>query len=521
MILINSAKFIVSDLQAEFGKIPPAFMPFGSKRLYVHQASVLKRSFLNEEIYLSLPSDYQIPKSDQEFLQLLGITVIQNSSQLSLRESVNCSLLKIDQQLESIRILHGDTLFSELPQEADLINVTKPKSQQSWFSEEVNPKGEIVWSGYFAFSDPELLLESLSNENDFESAVLSYDKNRPMKRNLAISWQDFGHSSTYYLARQSNLVTRKFNHLEYDNGILRKSGDDLQLSAEVSWYREIPTQLRKFTPQLIHVDNNSGSSSYSMEYLPIPALSEIFVYGHQSTLFWMDIFSLIDELLDTLRKSRRNDLVSVENIEYSTNFEKHLSRRLVLLDSSDCPINQDDKIIVNGEPAISIHELAIKCLEIMSKEKVVESVVHGDLCLGNILFESRMNQIRLIDPRGQNFEGIETIYGDQRYDLAKLAHSVIGNYDSIIAEHFYLKHSKFEENWVLDFTIWKPENYAEIESLFFKKFLENYTNRESVIAIMILLFISMIPLHSEDPKRQLAFISNSISLHYQFFRESK
>lgn len=521
MILINSAKFIVSDLQADFGKIPPAFMPFGSKRLYVHQASVLKRSFLNEEIYLSLPTDYQIPKSDQEFLQLLGIRVIQNSSQLSLKESVACSLLKIDQHFESIRILHGDTLFSELPQEADLINVTKPKSQQSWFSEEVNPDGDIVWSGYFAFSDPELLLESLSKGNDFESAVLLYDKNRPMKRNLAISWQDFGHSSTYYLARQSNLVTRKFNHLEYDNGILRKSGDNLQLSAEVSWYREIPPQLRKFAPQLVQVDENSGSCNYSMEYLPIPALSEIFVYGHQSTLFWEDIFLLIDELLGTLRTSQRSDVVLHGNNGYSTNFEKHLSTRLELLDSSDCPINQDDKVFVNGEAAISMHELATKCLEKISKEKVVESVVHGDLCLGNILFESRMNQIRLIDPRGQNFEGIETINGDQRYDLAKLAHSVIGNYDSIIAEHFYLKHSKFEENWVLDFTIWKPENYAEIESLFFKKFLEDNTNRESIIAIMILLFITMVPLHSEDPKRQLAFISNSISLHYQFFRDSK
>ena len=87
MILINSAKFIVSDLQAEFGKIPPAFMPFGSKRLYVHQASVLKRSFLNEEIYLSLPSDYQIPKSDQEFLQLLGITVIENRPAIRINKN--------------------------------------------------------------------------------------------------------------------------------------------------------------------------------------------------------------------------------------------------------------------------------------------------------------------------------------------------------------------------------------------------------------------------------------------------
>ena len=58
------------------------------------------------------------------------------------------------------------------------------------------------------------------------------------------------------------------------------------------------------------------------------------------------------------------------------------------------------------------------------------SIVHGDLAFSNILYSPRNTIFKFIDPRG-NFV-IDTIYGDYRYDLAKLRHCYHGRYDEII-----------------------------------------------------------------------------------------
>ncbi len=517
MILINSAKFIVSDLQADFGKIPAAFVPIGGERLYVSQASALKKSFPGERIYLSLPIEYPIPTTDQECLKNLEITVIQNLSKISLIESMQCSLKEISDLDDSIRVLHGDTSFSEFPLEIDLIGVSEPKSEQNWFSEQTALNRRIVWSGYFAFSDYELLKASLDKEHNFETAVLLYDKKIIMHRNLMPSWQDLGHAATYYLARQNRLVTRAFNRLHYKNGVLEKSGDIHKINAEVNWYQSVPLQIRKYAPQLLRVNQNNNFSSYSIEYLPIPALSEILVFGNQPTLFWEKIFSLIEEFIVDCRNSDTLEYVSPNDGDFITVFASHVTKRLAFLDESECQIKQDDEIVVNGKTAVSIREVATACLEIIGGGRVIPSIVHGDLCLGNVLFESRMNQIRIIDPRGLDFEDSETIYGDQRYDIAKLAHSIIGCYDHIIANHFRLEHELINEKMKIIFEVKRPETFESIERVFYEKFLRNQKYQDDVLAIVILLFITMTPLHSENPERQLAFLSNSVMLYDRFF----
>ena len=54
------------------------------------------------------------------------------------------------------------------------------------------------------------------------------------------------------------------------------------------------------------------------------------------------------------------------------------------------------------------------------------SIMHGDFCLSNILYDLRSRICKLLDPRGSF--GASGIYGDPRYDVAKLYHSVYGLY---------------------------------------------------------------------------------------------
>ena len=521
MILVNSGNFIVSDLQADFGKIPAAFVPIAGNRLYLSQASVLKRIFPHESIYLSLPIEFRIPKKDQENLENLEITVIRNPCELSLNESIHLALKKIVPNSSPVRILHGDTFFSEFPLEADLINVSETKSQQSWFSEEAYVDEKIVWSGYFAFSDQAILMSCLEKERNFETAVLLYDKELPLHRNYSESWQDLGHAATFYLARKNSLVSRTFNRLQFKNGVLEKCGESSKINAEVYWYRNIPSQLRKYVPQIIGDVQGEHLPSYTMDYLPLPTLSEILVFGNQPFLFWEEFHSLLGELLEVFSECEILESNTINNEHFKEKLSAHVNERLTSLERSECHISQDHKIVVNEEAEVSIRQITLECLEIIGNGRVIPAVIHGDLCLSNVLFESRMNQIRIVDPRGQDFEGNETIFGDQRYDLAKLAQSFMGYYDYIIAGYFSLEDVYEDEKWKVKFKIELPETAERIADNFYERFIENQTYRDDVVAVMILLFITMTPLHSEDSQRQLAFLCNSVLLYHRFFGASK
>ena len=136
------------------------------------------------------------------------------------------------------------------------------------------------------------------------------------------------------------------------------------------------------------------------------------------------------------------------------------------------------------------------------------TISHGDFCFSNILYDSRVGCIKCIDPRGMLPNGEMSVYGDKRYDLAKLYHSVIGLYDFIIAGQFTIESSSKIDFPVLD------EIDPNLSDYFRASILDKTAYKESeILAITIQLFISMLPLHSDRPERQDAFIANAIRLY--------
>lgn len=66
------------------------------------------------------------------------------------------------------------------------------------------------------------------------------------------------------------------------------------------------------------------------------------------------------------------------------------------------------------------------------------TIIHGDCTFSNTLVDD-LNQVWFIDPRG-TFGGSK-IYGDPRYDWAKLYYSAVGNYDKINSKKFSVDRS--------------------------------------------------------------------------------
>ena len=131
------------------------------------------------------------------------------------------------------------------------------------------------------------------------------------------------------------------------------------------------------------------------------------------------------------------------------------------------------------------------------------------------MYDSRSNGIKVIDPRGLNIQQELTIYGNQSYDLAKLCHSFIGLYDFIIADAFKLE--KNEEIGVkLTFNL--DERLKDVQKIFMEKSLLLEISNKDIIAPTILLFLSMIPLHFDKPRRQEAMLANALRLYVEWLK---
>ena len=129
------------------------------------------------------------------------------------------------------------------------------------------------------------------------------------------------------------------------------------------------------------------------------------------------------------------------------------------------------------------------------------------------MYDNRNNIVRLIDPRG-NFGGYG-IYGDNNYELAKLLHSLDGKYDLIVEDLFEVNLTDEEINY----RIFYNQKQDDIKNLFYEKLKEYGIDRKKIQLIESLLFLSMVPLHSDSYDRQLLMISLGIEKINKFLKE--
>src|SRR4051794_22912874 len=110
MLLITSGAYVESELFSEFGKIPPAFLPVGNKRLYRYQIEQFGE--LHEKVHLTIPSDFTLDEADAIYLRNHEVQVYRTRPGISLGSAVHDFLTgaAIDGPLH---ILYGDTLITD------------------------------------------------------------------------------------------------------------------------------------------------------------------------------------------------------------------------------------------------------------------------------------------------------------------------------------------------------------------------------------------------------------------------
>ena len=96
-------------------------------------------------------------------------------------------------------------------------------------------------------------------------------------------------------------------------------------------------------------------------------------------------------------------------------------------------------------------------------------------------------------------------FGDIKYDVAKLRHSIVGQYDFIINNLFNIQ---LKEN-IIKYQIFSNKKYLFLSRYFDSK-IERFWSLEKIKLIEGLLFLSMLPLHKDYFKRQLVMYSIGI-----------
>lgn len=173
-----------------------------------------------------------------------------------------------------------------------------------------------------------------------------------------------------------------------------------KIEAETNWFKQLPAQLKRFTPQLISSGyTEQNKPFYETEYLPILPLNEIFVHGKNPITYWEKILSLISYYMNVSRKCfPMENNAKIEKIRTNSTAlyaDKPMKDWRTMQKNQ---INLDEKTRYSRTDLPSLREIAKECIEATLALPEVPAITHGDLCFSNIIYDARSNNIKVIDP---------------------------------------------------------------------------------------------------------------------------
>lgn len=380
-------------------------------------------------------------------------------------------------------------------------------------------KKEKMFTGCCCVSDIELFYHCFeckdSKLDSYYAALMKYQCKHGLKGKKLSKWLDIGHNENYINAVKG-VKSREFNTLKIDEkrGIITKtSRNQEKFIDEINWYVKLPNQLQYMIPRIYNYSLSLEQPFITMEYYGYITLHELYLYGNLDHYTWKRLFEEILFILHDMNKYivKLNEGQKIDSMK-KMYIDKTIMRmkqviNIEQLELGDIPILINDKQYKSWNQYIEILPTLVE-EKLLKTNKESYNIIHGDLCFTNILVENNFRFLRLLDPRGRF--GEFDLYGDSRYEIAKILHSIDGNYDLIIEDMFVLE---IKEN-KLYFEITGKRD--EIKELFFTVFAKEQIMWEEIKLIEALLFLSMIPLHKDYKKRQLAMLATGIQLLDRF-----
>lgn len=541
VLLIPSATLVQADMRKKFGEVPPALVPLADLSMIeniLHKFdNKVDKSFViayeKKELLSRFIEARNLPVEviSLDELQDLGYTIRYGLEHITNKfDHVNRVVINFADTLveDKIELNLGDSVFTAKVDSSDIWTYFKEDDGviTDLLDKETlleNPddvlKYEKIFVGNFSFVHPEYLLECLKNNtvsdnksDSFYKALITYSQKYHIHFYDCTTWYDIGHSDMYFKAK-TGVAARSFNTISIDDkrGVLRKTSQNkAKLIDEIKWYLKLPDNIQYLAPRIYDYSLNYNSPYASMEFYGYHTLHESYLYGELPLVRWREIFKKLYFVINDMQKySVKADKEIGKKALYDIYVQKTFDRLNQLKEQPEFSVFFDNNIIINNKEFKSLNyylELLPKLVDdlVIGSFDGTFTIIHGDLCFTNILIEDNHTFMRLIDPRGSF--GPFDIYGDPRYELAKLLHSLEGRYDFIIEDMFEVK----KESNRITYSMFDKNN-AVIE-VFNNVFQDKLEDIIPIRLIEATLFLSMVPLHSDFINRQYIMLATGVML---------
>lgn len=236
--------------------------------------------------------------------------------------------------------------------------------------------------------------------------------------------REFGILEEYKKLEQNRC--RPFNRIRIDGDILVKEAIDAQgeslAKRECRWYEKAREKDIQILPRIY------GTNPLKMEHIAGKNIYECRLSSSEKRV-------ILEKLVNTLKELHRIDCIAADSFSMKEAYYHKTMERLNKVEDL-IPFARDKTIKVNGKECRNIfyykRELEQQLEHITCKQFYF---IHGDCTFSNLMLREDGTPV-LIDPRG--YFGFTEIYGDIRYDWAKLYYSIVGNYDRFNLKDFSL-----------------------------------------------------------------------------------
>lgn len=347
---------------------------------------------------------------------------------------------------KSFMLIWSDLILSEqfaMPREkGNFIGLSKDfrcrwKYEAQLFEEQ--PSEEYGVAGLFIFENKSWLAD-LPQEGEFVKWLQS--KNYTFNEIGLHKTKEYGLLSEYNKIPVSKC--RPFNCITVQENQLVKEGIDQQGKAlaqkEKAWYLYVEQKGYSHIPKV-----------FSYEPFVMEKIDGQNVYEYRN-LNNEQKFEILNKIVEALKELHRIEEVEVDYFSIKENYITKTFERLASIRDL-IPFANEEYITINGR----------KCRNVYFYQRQVEErvndiattrfeLLHGDCTFSNLMLKEGTTPI-LIDPRG--YFGQTKLFGDPKYDWAKLYYSIVGNYDQFNLKRFDLGISTEDVTLTIESNEWE------------------------------------------------------------------
>lgn len=294
---------------------------------------------------------------------------------------------------------------------------------------------------------------------------------------------------------------RFFNEIKRDAYTIKKTSTDrAKLRREYQLFELLPPQMQMFFIRPFDFTEDATTASYRMERLFVPDMAVQWLHG---ALTPVEFGRFLDQVFYfvTTRSRRAAQAGEAEKVIQSLFVDKVRDRVEAIKVTPEYA--RLGPLI--DQACGSVDALFVRYLKLFERWRArlptnELAVGHGDLCFSNILYAKTSRTMKLIDPRGAATEA--DLWTHPYYDIAKLSHSVLGNYDYVNQDMFDIQ---IDESMGPALVIDKqPSEWAD--EAFVRHLRQANFEPDLVRLCEASLFISMLPLHVDRPRKVLGFV---------------